>query len=169
MSSIFTPSDPSKCTSTSAWIWPTPIEPNARCRRAESAAERKKRIEFELAESKRAIEANLDTPVEFFIWPGGGYDDEAMNAGMKLYKAVTVSSAERWELRNLPNGDPRKISRRGVPSIEIRGKTRYTGGRYLIEFLNEFTGSRLARKKRQVLKTAYIAASNLGLWPEETL
>ncbi len=137
--------------------------------RPETPEERAQRLEHELLLSKLTIEQRLGYPVDFLVWPGGGYDDEAMKTALGHYKAVTVSSSERWRLRNFPNGDPRKISRRGVPSVETRGGTQFTGGRYLIEFLKEFQGSGFARKKRQVMKVIFLAASNLGLRRENEL
>lgn len=133
--------------------------------RFETVDERTRRIEFEMYESKRIIESRLGVPVEFLVWPGGGYDEPATEAMRRVYKAATVSSKERWMIKNRPGGDPRVISRRGIPSIRFRGRIRYAGGRYLVEFLEEIRGNSTARKKRQLMKTAYIAASCLGLWP----
>lgn len=136
--------------------------------RFETPEERARRVEFELFDSKRVIESHLGVSVEFLVWPGGGYDGPSVDVARSAYKAVTVSSKDRWKIKNQPGGDPSVISRRGAPSFRFRGGMRYTGGRYLIQFLEEFRGIRAARKKRQLLKAANIVASYLGLWPVKT-
>ena len=118
----------------------------------ESIDERKKRIIKEISESKKIIELKLDCKIEHFAFPGGGYDDYAMEQALKIYKSVTLSSRNRDNVKNRIGEDPNTIKRIGVPYIENSGEIIYLGGRYLIKYLEEFKGSFLSRKQRQALK-----------------
>jgi len=133
--------------------------------RQETVDERVQRIHVELRDSKQQIQAALGRPVDFLVWPGGGYDDTAMEIARELYCAVTVSTRERWQLYNRPGEAPGKIVRRGAPSIPVAGVPRYFGGRYLLQFVREFEGSISARRYRQAMKAACIAGARIGLWP----
>jgi hypothetical protein len=88
-----------------------------------------------------------------------------MDFAREHYAAVTVSSRDRWKYRNRPRENPGKIVRRGVPSFQLRGKTVFAPGAYLVDFLDEFRGRQWARQRRQVRKLAYITAGRVGLWP----
>jgi peptidoglycan/xylan/chitin deacetylase (PgdA/CDA1 family) len=136
-----------------------------RAGRLETEDEYRARLQRELVESKHVIEAKLGKPVDFLVWPGGGYNDTAMEIARRHYAAVTVSSADRWTYRNRPGENPGKIVRRGVPSFRVRGQTVFAPGAYLVDFLDEFRGRAWARRRRQVRKLAYIAAGRAGLWP----
>jgi peptidoglycan/xylan/chitin deacetylase (PgdA/CDA1 family) len=132
--------------------------------RAETDAERSERIDAELVTSRETIARELGAPVDFLVWPGGGYDGQAMARAKDIYRAVTISSAERWRYRNRPGENPGAIVRRGVPELQVRGCSRFPGGRYLVEFLEEYTGSSVARRRRQALLAGYLVAGRLGLW-----
>lgn len=131
--------------------------------RAETEAERLERLAFEIRGSKRLIEERLGREVPFMAWPGGGYDDEATALAREVYRATTIGSWDprRDDARNLPGGDPRVIGRLGVPTLERGGRHHYPGGRYLVQFLDEFRGVRLARRKRQALKAFLMAGLRL--------
>jgi hypothetical protein len=133
--------------------------------RYESAEERVERIRYELVESKRQIEGRLGVEVDYFIWPGGGYDDVSMKESENVYKAVTIRSSGRMGLCNRPSERPGRIVRRGIPGAELDGRVAYYGGRYMVEFVREFEGSVFARRKRQVMKLGLMAAARIGLWP----
>jgi peptidoglycan/xylan/chitin deacetylase (PgdA/CDA1 family) len=135
--------------------------------RLESKDERAERLRRELVESKDILEKRLGTAVDYLIWPAGGYDDDAMAEALSIYKAVTISSRDRWSLSNRTGEDPHKIVRRGIPALEIAGQTCYMGGRYFVEFVEEFKGSAAARKRRQAMKLAYMVAARLGIWPRQ--
>jgi peptidoglycan/xylan/chitin deacetylase (PgdA/CDA1 family) len=133
--------------------------------RFETEEERLERIRYELVQSKKEIENRLGTDVDFFIWPGGGYDEVSMAAAAGVYRAVTIRSQERMDLRNRPGEAPGRIVRRGIPGADRNGRVVYYGGRYMLEFIREFEGSALARKRRQVMKLFFLAAGRIGLWP----
>ena len=105
--------------------------------------------------------------VDYFVWPGGGYDEVSMNESRSIYKAVTIRPQERLGLRNRPGEAPGRIVRRGIPGAERGGRVIYYGGRYMLEFIREFEGSGFARKRRQALKLLYMAAGAAGLWPRD--
>jgi peptidoglycan/xylan/chitin deacetylase (PgdA/CDA1 family) len=134
--------------------------------RLETDDERRERLRRELVESKRVLEEKLGVAVDYLVWPAGGYDERAMTEALSIYKGVTISSRERWSLSNRTGEDPRKIVRRGIPALEVGGQTCYMGGRYLVEFVEEFKGSAASRKRRQAMKLCYMAAAALGLWPK---
>ncbi len=135
--------------------------------RHETPVERIERIRYELGESKRQIEAHLGVDVDYFVWPGGGYDEVSMNESRSFYKAVTIRSQDRMGLRNRPGEAPGRIARRGIPGAERGGKVVYYGGRYMLEFIREFEGSGFARKRRQAMKLFFLAAGAAGLWPRD--
>lgn len=135
---------------------------HARDTRSETDAERRERIYVELLDSKRVIEEHVGRPVDYLIWPGGGYDEASMTVAREVYRAVTISSSDRWRYANRPGENPGRIVRRGAPELKLGAVTTYAGGRYFVEFLREFQGSRLARRKRQMMKLAMIARARLG-------
>jgi peptidoglycan/xylan/chitin deacetylase (PgdA/CDA1 family) len=132
--------------------------------RPESDAERQIRLEHEIVGARDVIAEELGKPVEFFVWPGGGYSDEAMAFARRHYVAVTVSSRDRWRYRNRPGENPGLIVRRGVPTLSAGARTVFPGGAYLIDYLDEFRGSVRSRRRRQLRKLAAVAALRAGLW-----
>jgi peptidoglycan/xylan/chitin deacetylase (PgdA/CDA1 family) len=133
--------------------------------RHETDHERTRRLQHEIVASKHTFEARLGRPVEYFVWPGGGYDAEALRIARQHYKAVTLSGAERALYRNRPLENPGSFVRRGAPTIKIGAAEHYVPGRYLVDFIEEFRGIPGARRRRQVRKLGYLTAASLGLWP----
>lgn len=132
--------------------------------RPESDAEYHARLAHEIVASRDLIATRLDKPVEFFVWPGGGYTDESMAFARRHYVAVTVSSHDRWRYRNRPGENPGLIVRRGVPTLQARGRDVFPNGAYLVDSLDEFRGSTWARRRRQIRKLAGVVAIRAGLW-----
>ena len=128
----------------------------------ESDADRRRRYENELVESRRRIAEALGADVDFLVWPGGGYDDLAMSMAREIYRAVTISSAERHRRRNRPGDPAGEFVRRGVPELSTRRGRVFPGGRYLEAMLEEFRGSRLARRCRQAMKLGILARHGGG-------
>ena len=61
----------------------------------ETDGEMKKRYWYELSESKRILEEKLDKRIDFLCWPGGGYNDLAVELSMEAgYIASTLSSKD---------------------------------------------------------------------------
>jgi peptidoglycan/xylan/chitin deacetylase (PgdA/CDA1 family) len=122
----------------------------------EAPEDRRGRYSFELIESRRIIEKELGTTVEYFCWPGGGYNEESMSMSLQVYKGVTLSSRDPSNVWNgFGEGSP-KIRRQGVPSFGENDKIIYPGGRYLTNFLDEYLGLKFARRKRQAHKILYL-------------
>ena len=86
--------------------------------RFESDKEYKKRIFFELNESKNIIEKKLKKNVEFVCWPGGGVTEEALKIASEVgYISSTAGrdiSNKRKSLRNIYGEDPSRINRKGI-------------------------------------------------------
>ena len=133
--------------------------------RFESDRERETRTEWELSESRRIIAERVGNEVSFLVWPGGGYDDFSLEIARRYYRATTVSSAARWRHRNRPGENAGMIVRRGAPSFEVAGRELFAPGGYLVDMLDEFRGSRVARYRRQARKLALLSAARAGLWP----
>ncbi len=133
--------------------------------RAETNAERAARIETELAESKRIIAERVGSDVSCLVWPGGGYAAASWELARRHSAATTVSSAERGARRNRAGENPGVIVRRGAPDFEVAGRTVSAPGRYLVDTLDEFRGSRWARRRRQLRKLVLLSAARAGLWP----
>ncbi len=133
--------------------------------RRESEAERLARLHFEIAGSRRVLEEQLDVPVDFLAWPGGGYDEVALREARAVYRATTISSHDRDRLgaRNAPGDDPRVIARLGCPTVEAAGRGTVPGGRYLVRFLEEYRGGVLARRTRQAMKAFLVCGLGLRL------
>jgi len=110
------------------------------------------RIEFELAESKKIIEENLQKKVDYFCWPGGGYNEQVREKALSLYKGMTLSSSDSLDHNNRVGDSSRFFSRLGVPYVQLKDQLAYTSGNYLIYFLKELSGSMVSRKLRQLLK-----------------
>jgi len=131
----------------------------------EAGDERRQRLLTELEESKRIIESRLGKEVHSMFWPGGGYDDESLSLAQTVYRSVTISGKVRWRLSNTPGEDPAHISRRGVPFVDTDRWRAYTGGDYLVWFLNEQRGRLFARGFRQFQKLLYVLGARTGAWP----
>lgn len=120
------------------------------------------RINYELCESKKIIENQLEKSVDYFCWPGGGYSEEIKQIALQNYKAITLSSADPAEHSNRVGENPAFIRRFGAPYIEKNGTVYYVGGNYLIQQLEEFRGVPLRRKYRQLLKLLEIMRLTLN-------
>ncbi|MEO5789169.1 polysaccharide deacetylase family protein [Gelidibacter sp.] len=58
----------------------------------ETDEEMEKRYRYELFESKRLLEENLNKDINFLCWPGGGYNELSLNLSIEAgYKASTGS------------------------------------------------------------------------------
>jgi len=122
----------------------------------ESEKHQLERYKFELLESKRILMEKLGSEVEFFFWPGGGYNEQSMEIAESIYKAVTLNYLNRGDTYNVPGEDPSKIRRFGVPNIEFRGKYHYPSGRYFIKSLDEYRLVFCASLFRKILKGIYL-------------
>lgn len=120
----------------------------------ESEQEQEFRYNYELTESKKILEERLGKPMDFLCWPGGGYNQQSQEMALKIYSAVTLSSADKNPARNRVGEDSRFIRRTGVPCIELKGSVIYPEGLYFVKFMEEYIGERWARKQRQILKIA---------------
>ncbi|MEE9423628.1 MAG: polysaccharide deacetylase family protein [Methylococcales bacterium] len=80
----------------------------------ESNSERLERVHHELNESKNKIEHNLQKPVDFICWPGGGNDSNVWNIARDLgYKSWTLGSQDISTYRNRFQSTPEHIKRIG--------------------------------------------------------
>jgi peptidoglycan/xylan/chitin deacetylase (PgdA/CDA1 family) len=78
------------------------IANNTSALKRETDQEMELRYRYELFESKKIIEENLNKNVEFLCWPGGGYNELSIKLSIEAgYKASTLASSE--DIGNLDN------------------------------------------------------------------
>lgn len=124
----------------------------------ENETETLKRYEWELAEAKKIIEDRLDKEINYFFWPGGGYNESSMRIATSIYKAVTLNQRDRHKTKNRPGDATSSIRRFGVPHLELNGTVFYPGGRYLLSFLEDYMyENRMAKFKRLFYKLINVA------------
>jgi len=119
---------------------------------SESSDEKMERYRFELIRAREILEERLGKKADFLCWPGGGYNEVSQTVALEIYSAVTLSSRDVSAIRNRMGDNPKLIKRCGVPGIVRKGEVFYPGGRYLVRFLEEYQGSKFARRRRQLLK-----------------
>jgi hypothetical protein len=82
----------------------------------ESEEDCERRVKWELAESKAAIEKNLDKQVDFLCWPGGGVNSTAKQLALDVgYKSWTLPGGDASDKRNIPGSDATEVKR--VPAM----------------------------------------------------
>jgi len=111
--------------------------------RLESDDERLTRIRDEILLSKAELETILDRPLNFICWPGGSYDDTAVEVAREAgYKAWTLSSRDVSPRRNRPGDDPEWVRRMAVsPWWMFRGKRRaFIDGAFLRHMIEDYKG-----------------------------
>lgn len=118
----------------------------------ETDDERRARLIDEVIGSKRILEERLGRPVRHLCWPGGGYDELARGTADAHYLTTTLRSVEDRDKRNRPGEDPRRIRRWSAPDEERAGAVHWYGGRYLVQYLDEFRGVPFAKTRRLCLK-----------------
>jgi hypothetical protein len=114
--------------------------------RFESDNERLTRIRDEIALSKAELEAIVDRRLNFVCWPGGSYDDTAVEVAREAgYKAWTLSSRDVSPRRNRPGDDPEWVRRLAVsPWWMFRGKRRaFIDGAFLKHMIEDYKGMTL--------------------------
>jgi len=113
--------------------------------RRETEEEYRKRILFELIESKKLIEENLDKRVDYICWPGGGYNRTVLALAREVgYRSWTFASRDQSDFRNIPGVGKEQVRRVGSFSrYQIPGKppVGYAGGRYFLCAIERHKGS----------------------------
>jgi len=95
--------------------------------RYETGHEREQRLRYELRDSRAQLEAWLGKPVEFLCFPGGGYDQLALQLAESTgYRAYTLSSAEN-QPGNLERIRANSANGRIVPLSRISITRDYSG------------------------------------------
>ena len=126
----------------------------------ETANDYKKRVKYELSESKRIISQQLNKDVNFICWPGGGYNQDVINIAKESgYKAWTLSSRDLSSYRNMPNANPEYIKRIGSSiKIYFRGKAVHTGNaKFFYKTIRAHQGCFISRISIQFYKLLWFA------------
>jgi peptidoglycan/xylan/chitin deacetylase (PgdA/CDA1 family) len=111
--------------------------------RTENKRERITRLKDEIVLSKQELEKMLDRPLDFLCWPGGAYDDGAVEMARDAgFKAWTLSSRHVGSQRNLPGEDPSWIRRvAATPWWYFRGrKVCAVDGEFLKHMIETYKG-----------------------------
>jgi peptidoglycan/xylan/chitin deacetylase (PgdA/CDA1 family) len=133
--------------------------------RYESPEEQNTRLREEIVLSKQEIEAITGRSVDFLCWPGGAYNDRAVEMAREAgYSAWTLSSRDPDPRRNQPGEDPRWIRRTAVvPWWSYRGR-RVCGvdGDLLVGILKAYKGFAFAGMRVKWLKARRLLGSYWG-------
>jgi len=119
----------------------------------ETDCEYRNRITYELEESKRIIERNLNKRIDSICWPGGGVSDETVGIALDVgYKYFTMPS--KWA-KKVKNGIYSNMVSRMSSGPRILWKDRFLGyptGRQFVYAIENANGSKIAKYKGKVLK-----------------
>jgi peptidoglycan/xylan/chitin deacetylase (PgdA/CDA1 family) len=93
--------------------------------RYETDEEYKKRVIYEIAQSKKILEEKLQKPIRFLCWPGGAVTQEALEIARDAgYLSSTIGkdlASQRKRLKNRFGEDPSRINRIN-PVLHWNGK-----------------------------------------------
>jgi peptidoglycan/xylan/chitin deacetylase (PgdA/CDA1 family) len=132
--------------------------------RYETQEERVTRLREEIVLSKKDLERLLDRPVEFLCWPGGSYDQLAVDLAREAgYLAWTLGSRAVSRKRNMPGEDPAWIKRIAVvPWWYYRGrKTCLVDGKFLRLIIEDYKGFAFSGARLKWYKLAKLFQSGL--------
>jgi peptidoglycan/xylan/chitin deacetylase (PgdA/CDA1 family) len=118
--------------------------------RTETPDERGTRLREEIILSRQELELATGHPIRFLCWPGGDYDDTAIDMARRAgYTACTFSSREAGPWRNFPGEDPFRIRRiAAVPYWYYKGrKICPVNGEFLKLILDNYKGYPLSRAR----------------------
>jgi len=126
--------------------------------RMETEEEYEERIRIEIAESRRAIEKELGTKVDFLCWPGGGRNAVTFRIAEEAGYLATTTHYQDRERRNTYGQNPREINRTGCGSPWMwRGLTVHTiDPAFFLAILGDFNGSKSAIWLMRFLKLKYV-------------
>jgi peptidoglycan/xylan/chitin deacetylase (PgdA/CDA1 family) len=126
--------------------------------RMETEEEYEERIRVEIAESRRAIEKELGTRVDFLCWPGGGRNAVTFRIAEEAGYLATTTHYQNRERLNRYGQNPREINRTGCGSPWIwRGLTiRTIDPAFFLAILGDFNGSKSAIWLMRLLKLKYL-------------
>ena len=122
----------------------------------EKNEERKIRVFQELNDSKKIIEKKLNKKIDFLCWPGGAYDNMAIDLAREVgYKAWTLSSTDLSEFKNIPGNNPENIKRIGTSNLlNINGKMKrvHFEGLFQIMRIREHQNSFFSKQLLRAIK-----------------
>ena len=130
--------------------------------RVEDDAERVSRLREEIVLSKRELEEALDSNIDFLCWPGGSYDDVAVEIAREAgYRAWTLRSSEVGLRKNRPGDHPEWIRRiAAVPSWYYKGRlVCRVDGEFLKAVLDDYKELPLAGLKLKWVKATRLLGS----------
>ena len=114
------------------------------------------RYRFELSEAKKIIEEKLAKSVDFFFWPGGGYNDRSQSIALEIYKSISLKRTDRSSNRNRTGDDPRLVRRISPELMHLNGQYRYFCGRHFVCCLKKFEGAKSSSFHRKISKLSEI-------------
>jgi peptidoglycan/xylan/chitin deacetylase (PgdA/CDA1 family) len=132
--------------------------------RYESDEELATRLRDEILLTKQEIEGVTGRSVDFLCWPGGAYDERALEVARKAgYVAWTLGSRDPRRKKNVPGEDPTWIRRTAVvPWWSYKGRKVCTvDGVFLIRMLEAYKGVAFSGFKLKWLKVDRLLRSYL--------
>jgi peptidoglycan/xylan/chitin deacetylase (PgdA/CDA1 family) len=141
------------------------VHRDARTDRYETEAERLTRLREEIALSRRELEGLVNKKVDFLCWPGGAYDETALEVAREAgYLAWTLSSRDRRARKNVPGENPAWIHRTAaVPWWYFRGRrVCAVDGDFLKRMIEAYRGAALAGLRLKWLKLGRLIGSYFG-------
>lgn len=133
--------------------------------RHEDDREHLARVREEIAGSKRDLEVLLDKRLDFLCWPGGAYDQTAVDVAREAgFLAWTLASRSAGSKRNVPGEDPVWIRRLPVaPWWHWRGRKRCAlDGEFLRLVIEAYKGTPRSRFALRSFKLARLVRSYLS-------
>lgn len=126
--------------------------------RFETEEEYEARVRSELTESRRDIEKELGTKVDFLCWPGGGRNPKNLHIAEEVGYLATTTHYRDKDRKNIHGQNPREINREGCgsPWIWHGAVIRRTDPRYFRAILENFNGSKSAIWLMRLYKLKYI-------------
>lgn len=113
--------------------------------RYETGGEFKKRVEYELAESKRIIEEKLNKRINFLCWPGAAFNKEVVKTAKEIGYISTTLYFDDKKIKNTFGGDPSEINRIDCASAVYWGDrvASYAGIGFFMANIKYFRGSKI--------------------------
>lgn len=125
----------------------------------ESDDEYEKRLRFELEQSKKIIEKNLNKKIDFICWPGGGNNKKLKKLAKDMgYKSWTLSSSDKTFFKNQPGTDPENIKRIVTGNtVSVKGYGKGKAGPILqILRINSHRNSLIFKLLEQIYKIIFV-------------
>jgi peptidoglycan/xylan/chitin deacetylase (PgdA/CDA1 family) len=131
--------------------------------RTETESERLTRLKEEIALSKQELEEVIGRRTDFMCWPGGAYDQTALEIAAEAGFIAWTAGSRAGSRRNLPGEDPQWIRRTAVvPWWSYRGREICPiDGSFLKHIINAYKGYAFSGMRLTLHKLGRLFAGRL--------